>query len=138
MIAGSDEDISDALWGYGMELGRAFQLVDDILDLVGDDLIGKPRGTDVHEGKMTLPIIYALTMLHGTDREQLKDVLTNFGDDRLHELVELLEQAGSFEYAKLLVSNHVERALDHIERLPDSLERKMLTEIALISESRTN
>ena len=138
MIAGSDEDISDALWGYGMELGRAFQLVDDILDLVGDDLIGKPRGTDVHEGKMTLPIIYALTMLHGADRDQLKDVLTNFGDDRLHELVELLEQAGSFEYAKLLVSNHVERALDHIEILPDSMEKEMLTEIALISESRTN
>ena len=138
MIAGSDEDISDALWGYGMELGRAFQLVDDILDLVGDDLIGKPRGTDVHEGKMTLPIIYALTMLHGADRDQLKDVLTNFGDDRLHELVELLEQAGSFEYAKLLVSNHVERALDHIEILPDSMEKEMLSEIALISESRTN
>ena len=138
MIAGSSEEVSDALWGYGMELGRAFQLVDDILDLVGDDFIGKPRGTDVHEGKMTLPIIYALTMLHGTDRDQLKDVLTNFGDDRLHELVELLKQAGSFEYAKLLVSNHVERALGHIERLPDSEEKEMLTEIALISESRTN
>ena len=138
MIAGSSEEVSDALWGYGMELGRAFQLVDDILDLVGDDFIGKPRGTDVHEGKMTLPIIYALTMLHGTDRDQLKDVLTNFGDDRLHELVELLKQAGSFEYAKLLVSNHVERALGHIERLPDSEEKEMLTEIALISKSRTN
>jgi len=138
MIAGSSEEVSDALWSYGMELGRAFQLVDDILDLVGDDLIGKPRGTDVHEGKMTLPIIYALTMLHGTDRDQLRDVLTNFGDDRLQELVELLEQAGSFNYAKLLVSNHVERALDHIEMLPDSEEKGMLMQIALISESRTN
>ena len=138
MIAGSSEEVTDALWGYGMELGRAFQLVDDILDLVGDDLIGKPRGTDVHDGKMTLPIIYALTMLHGADRDQLRDVLTNFGDDRLHELVELLEQAGSFEYAKLLVSNHVEWALEHIESLPDSEEKEMLTEIALISESRTN
>tara|TARA_B100000965_G_scaffold239857_1_gene201149 strand:- start:6632 stop:7615 length:984 start_codon:yes stop_codon:yes gene_type:complete len=138
MIAGSSEKVSDALWGYGMELGRAFQLVDDILDLAGGDLIGKPRGTDVHEGKMTLPIIYGLTMLHGTNRDQLKDVLTNFGDDRLQELVELLEKAGSFEYAKLLVSNHVERALDHIEVLPDSEEKEMLTEIALISESRTN
>ena len=65
-------------------------------------------------------------------------MLTNFGDDRLHELVELLKQAGSFEYAKLLVSNHVERALGHIEMLPDSEEKEMLTEIALISESRTN
>ena len=138
MVAGSREEISDALWGYGIELGRAFQLVDDILDLLGDELMGKPRGTDVHDGKMTLPIIYALTMLHGADRDQLRDVLTNFGDDRLHELVELLEQAGSFEYAKLLVSNHVERALDHIKELPDSEEKEMLTEIALISESRTN
>jgi len=138
MIAGSSSEVADALWGFGMELGRAFQLVDDILDLVGDDLIGKPRGTDVHEGKMTLPIIYALTMLHGADREHLKDVLTNFGDDRLHELVELLERAGSFEYAKILVSNHVERALSHIEILPQTDEKEMLKEIAMISESRTN
>jgi geranylgeranyl pyrophosphate synthase len=87
---------------------------------------------------MTLPIIYALTMLHGTSREHLKDVLTNFGDDRLHELVELLERAGSFEYAKLLVSNHVERALAHIETLPASDEKDLLREIAMISESRTN
>ncbi len=137
MIAGSSKEISDALYDYGMELGRAFQLVDDILDLVGDDLIGKPRGTDVHEGKMTLPIIYALTMLHGIDREHLKDILTNFGDDRLHELVELLERAGSFEYAKLLISNHVERALNHIETLPDTVEKDLLREIAMISESRT-
>ena len=41
MIAGSSEEVSDALWGYGMELGRAFQLVDDILDLAGGDLIGE-------------------------------------------------------------------------------------------------
>jgi len=138
MIAGSGKEVSDALWRFGLELGRAFQLVDDILDLVGDDLIGKPRGTDVHEGKMTLPIIYALTMLHGTEREHLKDVLTNFGDDRLHELVDLLERAGSFEYAKILVSNHVERALNHIEILPETDEKEMLKEIAMISESRTN
>jgi len=138
MIAGSDKKISEALGSYGIELGRAFQLVDDILDLIGDDHIGKPRGTDVHEGKMTLPIIYALTMLHGTDREHLKDVLTNFADDRLHELVELLERAESFEYAKLLVSNHVERALSHLETLPDSDEKELLKEIAMISKSRTN
>ncbi len=138
MIAGSSDEICDSLWGFGMELGRAFQLVDDILDLTGDDLIGKPRGTDVHEGKMTLPIIYALTMLHGADSEHLKDVLTNFSDDRLHELVELLESAGSFDYTKILVSNHVERALKYLEVLPESEEKEMLKEIALISESRTN
>ena len=138
MVAGASQEIVDSLWGYGIELGRAFQLVDDILDLEGDEGIGKPRGTDVHEGKMTLPIIYALTMLHGEDREHLKDVLTNFGNDRLHELVQLLRAAGSFEYSRVLVSNHVERALEHLEVLPDSDEKILLSEMALISEARTN
>ena len=65
-------------------------------------------------------------------------MLTNFGDDRLHELVQLLENAGSFEYSRVLVSNHVERALEHLEALPDSDERILLSEMALISEARTN
>tara|TARA_Y100000588_G_scaffold295312_1_gene315551 strand:+ start:3492 stop:4475 length:984 start_codon:yes stop_codon:yes gene_type:complete len=137
MIAGSSQDYVDALWGYGMELGRAFQLIDDLLDLTGDDIIGKPRGTDVHEGKMTLPIIYGLTMLHGPDREHLKDVLTNFSDNRLEELVELLESAGSFEYCRVLISNHIQRSLDYISTLPESEAKSLLSEIVLLSESRT-
>ncbi len=137
MIAGASEHYVDALWGYGLELGRAFQLIDDLLDLTGDDIIGKPRGADVHEGKMTLPIIYGLTMLHGPDRDHLKDVLTNFSDDRLEELVELLEGAGSFEYCRILVSNHIQRSLENISTLPESEAKNLLSEIALLSESRT-
>ncbi len=137
IVAGASEEIIEASWSYGMELGRAFQLVDDILDLVGSENIGKPRGTDVHEGKMTLPIIYALTMLHGQERRQIEDVLTNFSDDRLGELVELLEMAGSFEYCKILVSNHVERALSSLAPVPDSEAKTLLEDIALLSESRT-
>ena len=137
MIAGSSEEIVEAAWGYGMELGRAFQLVDDLLDLVGEEIIGKPRGTDVHEGKMTLPIIYALTMLHGSDRSHLEDVLINYRDNRLQELVELLERAGSMEYSRILISNHVERALKHLDALPDSEAKTLLAELVMLSESRT-
>tara|TARA_B100001029_G_C14967397_1_gene398131 strand:- start:315 stop:1004 length:690 start_codon:yes stop_codon:yes gene_type:complete len=137
MVASASEEKIQALWGYGMELGRAFQLVDDLLDLIGDETIGKPRGTDVHEGKMTLPIIYALTMLHGPERSQLRDVLTNFSNDRLSELCELLEMAGSFEYSKILISNHVQRSLDFLESLHESEAKELLMEIAMISKSRT-
>jgi len=138
ITAGSDEEIVDALWEYGIELGRAFQLVDDLLDLIGDDLIGKPRGTDVHEGKMTLPLIYALTMLHGEERRQLEDTLTNFSDFRLQELQALLEKAGSFDYARLLISNHVERAIDSLEGIPESNAKDLLIDLAELSMSRTN
>ena len=75
MQADAEQTIVDTLDDFGWEVGRAFQLVDDLLDLTGDPSMGKPRGTDVHEGKMTLPIIHALTMLHGVEREQLADVL---------------------------------------------------------------
>ena len=137
IVAGASEEDVEAMWGYGMELGRAFQLVDDLLDLTGDESIGKPRGSDVYEGKMTLPIIYALTTLYGADREQLADILTNFSDYRLSELTELLDRAGSFQYARMLISNHVERALENLSRLSDSNAKELLIEIAKKSESRT-
>ena len=129
MIAGSSEDVCDALWGYGMELGRAFQLVDDILDLVGDDLIGKPRGTDVHEGKMTLPIIHALTLLHGESRRTLSEILAEFNDNRWDELEALLEQGDSFGYCRILIRNHLERALHYLYKFPQSRVRDVLEEM---------
>ena len=138
IIAGANREIVDSVWGFGMEMGRAFQLVDDLLDIIGDEGIGKPRGTDVHEGKMTLPIIYALTMLRGTERAELADVVTNFSDERLEELTRLLEKAGSFEYTRLLISNHIDRALEHSEVLPETNAKLLLIEIAELSRSRTS
>ena len=113
-IAGSNPDEIIALRDFGMELGIAFQLVDDLLDLTGDERMGKPRGTDVHEGKMTLPLIHSLTLLHGDGRRQLADVLNNFRDDRWDELEMLIEQSDSFAYCRMLIQNHLERALENL------------------------
>ena len=71
IIAGASQEQSQALGRFGMELGIAFQLMDDLLDLRGDERMGKPRGKDVIEGKMTLPLIHALTLLHGDDDANL-------------------------------------------------------------------
>lgn len=124
------EDVVEALNEFGWEVGRAFQLVDDLLDLTGDPSMGKPRGTDVHDGKMTLPIIHALTMLHGVEREQLADVLQNFSDDRWGELTQLLETSGSFDYTRQLIRNHINRALASLGLLPDSEAKSLMVEIA--------
>ena len=136
IIAGASDEVIYSLEEFGWEVGRAFQLVDDLLDLTGDEKMGKPRGSDVHEGKMTLPIIRALTMLHGTEREQLADILQNFSDDRWNELVSLLSLAGSFNYSEQLIENHVNRALRHLESLPNSDAGKLMAEIAKRSRSR--
>jgi geranylgeranyl pyrophosphate synthase len=138
IVVGPHEELVEPMWNYGMEMGRAFQLVDDLLDLIGDETTGKPRGTDVHEGKMTLPIIHALTVMHGAERAQLADVLTNFNDSRLRELTDLLDRAGSFDYSRLLISNHVGRAVESLGALPDSDAKRLLIEFAEMSGSRTN
>ena len=130
IVAGASDDIRDELEKFGWEIGRAFQLVDDLLDLTGDPSMGKPRGTDVLEGKMTLPLIHGLTMLHGVEREQLADVLQNFSDDRWGELTNLLEIAGSFDYARQLIHNHIDRALSSLEVLPMNKARELLIELA--------
>ena len=136
IIAGASDEVIKSLEEFGWEVGRAFQLVDDLLDLTGDEKMGKPRGSDVHEGKMTLPIIHALTMLHGIEREQLADILQNFSDDRWNELVSLLSSAGSFEYSEQLIENHVNRALRKLESLPESDASKLMAEVAKRSRSR--
>jgi len=129
MIAQAPEHQVKALRDFGMELGIAFQLVDDLLDLTGDERMGKPRGTDVHEGKMTLPIIHALTLLHGDGRRELSSILNGFRDDRWDELVALLEQSDSFGYCRMLIHNHLERALAHLSHFPESEVRQVLTEL---------
>ena len=98
--------------------------------------MGKPRGTDVHDGKMTLPLIHALTLLYGPEREQLEDILNNFSDDRWQELTVLLNKSNSLEYVKQLIKNHINRALDSLNTLPDSEAKSMMMEIAIESQNR--
>ena len=126
IIAGASDGDVATLREFGMELGIAFQLVDDILDLTGDERMGKARGTDIHEGKMTLPIIHALTLLHGDARRNLANVLAEFRDDRWGELRDLLEQGDSFGYCRMLIHNHLERALNHLYKFPQSEVRDVL------------
>ncbi len=126
IIAGATPSEIQSMRDFGMELGIAFQLVDDLLDLVGDERMGKARGTDIHEGKMTLPIIHALTLLHGEARRNLAEVLENFHDDRWDEIQILLDQSSSMDYCRILIHNHLERALGYLHNFPKSEVRDVL------------
>ena len=69
---------------------------------------------------MTMPLIHALTILHGEDRASLLDVIHRYDEGRLPELVALLERSGSIRYAELLVRNHLDRATEALDALPKS------------------
>lgn len=136
LVAGLDDEIAKGLERFGMELGIAFQLVDDLLDLRGDERMGKPRGADVYEGKMTLPLIHALTLSHGRNRERLSEVIEQFTDDDFNELMALLKRSSSVEYAEILVQTHLERAQSELEKFPDSEAKEMMLMITNIVKNR--
>tara|TARA_B100001093_G_scaffold169000_2_gene161698 strand:+ start:27021 stop:28004 length:984 start_codon:yes stop_codon:yes gene_type:complete len=129
LVAGLSEERASSLKRFGMELGIAFQLVDDLLDLRGDERMGKPRGADVLEGKMTLPLIHALTLSHGKERTRLAHLIEHFQDNDFDELMKLLNHSESLHYAEILVRNHLERAIAELNTFPQSEAKELMLHV---------
>lgn len=129
LVAGLTEQQAAGLGRFGMELGIAFQLVDDLLDLRGDERMGKPRGADILEGKMTLPLIHALTLSHGKERQRLAQLIESFSDEHFEELMQLLDRSSSLTYAEILVKTHLERAVLELDAFPESQAKSLMLHI---------
>jgi octaprenyl-diphosphate synthase len=104
--ASSDEEL--ALKNFGMHLGTAYQLIDDVLDYAGDsDTLGKNIGDDLAEGKPTLPLIYALG--HGSE-EQAKLIREALADEepqtlKLNQVIEIVQDCGALDYVRELAES---------------------------------
>ena len=138
LIAKASPEACERLFEFGMQIGIAFQLVDDLLDIRGDERMGKPRGSDIYEGKMTLPIIHALTILHGSQRERFAEIIHNFEDSLFDELIELLDFGDSLSYTEILVQNHLERAMNSLDYFPDSDAKQLLKHLVAMIQNRHN
>lgn len=127
ILLGADDDIVDGLYGYGLDIGRAFQIQDDLLDLtVPSETLGKRRGSDLIEGKRTVVTLHARDA--GVDVETL--VGADPDDAEIEAAVDRLEEAGSIEYAREMGLDYVDSGKAHLEVLPDGESRRLLVEIA--------
>jgi octaprenyl-diphosphate synthase len=119
----------DQLGEYGRNLGLAFQIVDDVLDLTAtEEVLGKPVASDLREGKATLAVIHALERGTGADREAIRTVLADRSFERVSHLqiLEILRRHGSLEYAMDTACAHAEAARLSIADLPDSDAKRAL------------
>ena len=119
----------EQLGEFGRNLGLAFQIVDDVLDLTAAaDVLGKPVASDLREGKATLAVIHALERGTGADREAIRTVLADrsFGRVRHGEILEILERHGSIAYAMDTACAYAEAARLSVADLPESAAKSAL------------
>jgi len=139
VLAGADESTMQVLASYGRNVGIAFQITDDLLDLVGEqDKTGKPAGNDLDRDKLTLPLIHLLKTAGEAEKKKIKQILSQQnGDSGRMELVARLKTSGSIEYAKRRAEEFVGQAITAIAGVGNNKSRKSLVETARFITSRT-
>jgi octaprenyl-diphosphate synthase len=129
--AGASPTMIARLENYGLDVGIAFQIVDDVLDIQGDEArMGKTLGRDLDKAKLTLPVIHFLRHAPAAERARAREVLSNGNPRRAQVLRELLDGSDSVAFALDVARQYVRSALANVRVLPESGARRSLETIA--------
>ena len=138
VIGGGTQAQKEALANYGMHLGTAFQLIDDVLDYSGDFLkTGKNIGDDLAEGKPTLPLLYA--MKHGTPEQSvsIRHAIQHGGLTEFQSVLAAIKDTRALQYTRLQAQNEINIASKAISALPDSKFKSALLQLAVFAIDRS-
>ena len=132
IIAGKDVKYVKNLYDYGLNIGIAFQLMDDALDYISDEEFGKFIGNDMKEGKLTLPLINAMEMADDKERGVISDIIykKKLGKRDLNTVLDLVNGYGAIDYTVSKAKEAVETAKTSLGVFPDSEYKSALTDIA--------
>lgn len=131
--------IQHSLYAYGLNLGIAYQLVDDILDYAGDvKTMGKNVGDDLAEGKPTLPLIFILQK--GTKQQQqlVKDAIEHARTDKLAEIQQAITDTNALEYCKQYVHHYANEAINSLDVISDNKYKQSMISLCQSLLSRTS
>jgi len=123
MLAGAAQSVVLDMADYGVNLGLAFQIVDDVLDITGDPkVLGKPVGTDIREGNITLPAINALENGGAVNREELIRILKRRRktEDHVRKAMQIIEKSGAVEKTLSDAKSFMKLAKDSLRDIPHS------------------
>ena len=138
IVAEIDKDEVEALTDYGINLGLAFQITDDLLDFFGDTKVtGKALGGDLKSGVITLPVIRAFEVSHQSKR--LCELVTNqnITESDITEAINVIKKSDALEYCNTRAFTHIEAARISLSNLIDSSVTRILEKIAIFVVDRT-
>lgn len=139
LMGGASDTEAAALRAYGHHLGMAFQIADDLLDFLGEpDKTGKPLGTDLRDGRVTLPLIHALHHASPAQKERLQALLpcpldgqpVPMSGEEITEVTSLIADLGGFEAARHIAEERAERAVTEIAHFPRNPYHDTLNKLA--------
>ncbi|MBW1765769.1 MAG: polyprenyl synthetase family protein [Deltaproteobacteria bacterium] len=133
IIAGAEKHAVDHLGKFGLNLGIAFQLIDDILDYTScQKVLGKPVGKDLREGKITLPLIYTLSDLESAEIERLKDLFSNHkaDDEDYKRLITRVRNREIIERIRSDAKDYVDKAAGFLDLFPGSPVKENLVALS--------
>lgn len=141
ILGGASEEGIEALRGYGGDIGMAFQIIDDVLDLRSSaDVTGKPANLDLRQGTVTLPTMLYLAKVEGTaEADALRRVIDGDGvsDEDYLKLASLIEASGSIDAAVDTARGYVGRAVDRLSFIADDSLRAQFEAFANLALERT-
>jgi heptaprenyl diphosphate synthase len=135
LAGGVAPDFKKALSRYGYYIGMSFQIIDDILDIIGTEKqLGKPAGSDLRQGNVTVPVLYTLWEQEEKARPLLPQLHTDQG---VRQMLDLVRQGGGITYAENLAHRYMEKALTALNGLPSHPAKRDFVAIAKFIRERT-
>ncbi len=120
----------DAMKNYGMQLGIAYQLIDDVLDYNSSaEEMGKNIGNDLSEGKPTLPLIYAMRQGKKSEIDLISHAIEQGSTENLQSIISIIESTGAIKYTARTAKDHAQKAKGSLDFIPDSPYRKALHDL---------
>ncbi|HEY6863902.1 MAG TPA: octaprenyl diphosphate synthase [Burkholderiales bacterium] len=137
ILGGAGSAAESGLARYGMHLGTAFQLIDDVLDYSGDAAhTGKNLGDDLNEGKPTLPLIYVMERGAEAQARTVRQAIEHGGRGEFGDVLAAIQSTGALDYARAKATEEAKTARDALAPLADSKHKECLLELATFAVER--
>lgn len=135
---GIDNDGIDKMRQFGIKVGIAFQIKDDLFDYDLNNLTGKPKGIDIKEQKMTLPLIYTLNNSSRKEKRRIINVVKNHNTDaeKVGEVIQTVNRKGGIEYARKQMISYRDEALNLLDTFPENEARDSLEKLVIFTTER--
>ena len=137
---GANQEMVQRMHDFGENVGIAFQIKDDLFDYEQTEQTGKPRGIDIKEHKMTLPVIYTLQNVSKDDKKFIINTVKSYSEDkvRVEKVIHLVMQTGGLDYARKAMYDYQKRAFSLLEGIPDSIYKQSLMNLVRFTTERNH